>query len=78
MSARVGLECLHAFISGNVRRAFGEVPAPILSSALITKHGARLTGPVVEVTWPSTSAFLATDGVADELLEALLDEHEGR
>lgn len=51
-------ERLLAFVPGNVRRALLDVTLPLLSSNLAAGCAAALSGPVVEVTWPGTSALL--------------------
>lgn len=47
-----------AFVPANVRRALGPTPVPLLSSELAAISAPRLSGPIVELTWPGTSALL--------------------
>lgn len=64
MSATVHLSGLafgtraFAFVPGNVRRALGETSVPLLSSELAAICAPRLSGPVVELSWPGTSALI--------------------
>lgn len=51
-------EGLFVFVPGNVRRALGDTPVAVLSSDVAAACAAALSGPVVEVTWPGTSALL--------------------
>lgn len=47
-----------AFVPANVRRALGRPTVPLLSTALAASCAHRLSGPVVELTWPGSSALL--------------------
>lgn len=51
-------ERLLAFVPGNVRRALHHCSVPLFSTNIAAACAVALSGPLVEVTWPGTSALL--------------------